>query len=145
MSGNNVSNAPKWFLVVSIIALLWNLLGVFGFVMEVTMSEADFAAMPEARRALHDATPAWATAAFGIAVFGGALGSLLLVLKRSLALPLLVLSLIGVVAQVIYVFVISNALEVLGLSETFVPLVVLAVAVYLVVLARSAKAKGWLA
>ena len=144
MSGNNVSNAPKWFLVVSIIALLWNLLGVFGFVMEVTMSEADIAAMPEARRALHDATPAWANAAFGLATLGGALGSLLLVLKRALAQPLLVLSLVAVIAQVVYIFVISNALEILGLNETFVPLVVLVVAVYLVVLARSAKGKGWL-
>ena len=46
-------------------------------------------AMPEAYRAIVENRPAWATAAFAIAVFGGAFGCLLLLLRKWLGITCL--------------------------------------------------------
>lgn len=144
MSDNHSSIAPKWFLIVGIVALIWNLMGVAAYVMQVMMTPQDLAALPEAQRAVYEVTPAWATAAFAIAVNFGALGCLLLILKRKLAFPVLLLSLLGVVAQMTYVFLLSNSFEVFGPGGMIMPFMVLVVAIYLVTLARSATTKGWL-
>lgn len=138
------SGAPKWFLIVGIIALVWNLLGVFAYIMQQTMSPADLAALSEAERSLYETTPAWATAAFAIAVHGGALGCLALVFKKSWALPLLVISLAAVLVQMVHAFFISNSIEVFGPGGMIMPVMILVIAVYLVFLARSAKEKGWI-
>lgn len=143
MSQSN-SGAPKWFLIVGIVALVWNLLGVFAYIMQQTMSPEDIAALSDAERTLRETTPAWASAAFAIAVHGGALGCLALVFKKSWALPLLVLSLAAVLVQMVHAFFISNSIEVFGPGGMIMPVMILVIAVYLVFLARSAKEKGWI-
>ena len=144
MSQSNSINAPKWFLIVGIIALVWNLLGVFAYIMQQTMSPEDIAALSDAERTLRETTPAWASAAFAIAVHGGALGCLALVFKKGWALPLLVLSLAAVLVQMVHAFFISNSIEVFGPGGMIMPVLIIVIAVYLVFLARSAKEKGWI-
>lgn len=137
------SPAPRWFTVVAILAVLWNLMGVAAFFMQLNMSPEALAAMPEAQQALYNSYPTWALAAFAVGVFGGALGSLLLVLKKNLAGPVLWISLIGVVIQMSYGVVIAKSYEVLGPTSVVMPLLVVVVAVYLVMLAAKAKSNGW--
>lgn len=144
MTNSNSGNVPKWFLVIGIITLIWNLMGVAAYIMQVTMSPESLAALPEEQRTLYETTPAWATAAFAIAVNCGALGCLFLVLKKSWALPLLMLSLAGVLVQMFHSFVISKSFAVFGPGGMIMPIMVMVIAIYLVVLARSAKTKGWL-
>jgi hypothetical protein len=140
----NNSTAPKWFGIVAIVALLWNLLGVMAYIMQVTMSPEAYAALPEAQRTLMESTPAWATSAFAIAVNGGALGCLALVMKKGWAVPVLMLSLLGIVVQLIHSFFMSNSYEVFGPGGMVMPIMVLAIAIYLVVLSKGAKEKGWI-
>ena len=63
MSETTRSKAPKWFMVVAAVLLVWNLMGVMAYIMQVTMSPEVFAALPEAERQLYENTPTWATAA----------------------------------------------------------------------------------
>lgn len=35
--------APTWFWVIAVVALIWNLLGVAAYIMDVTMSAEDIA------------------------------------------------------------------------------------------------------
>lgn len=135
---------PAWFRIVAILALLWNLLGVAAFVMDASMSADTIAAMPEAQQQLYAVRPAWVLAAYAIAVFAGALGSLMLVMRRKLAPPLLVLSLLAVLVQMAYVFFLSDTLAVMGDAAMAMPLLIIAIAVALVWLARTAAARGWL-
>ena len=76
---------PKWFWIVASIAFVWNLMGVAAYLMQVTMSDETLAALPAEQQALYASTPAWATGAFALAVFGGALGCLFLLLRKSWA------------------------------------------------------------
>ena len=143
MSETSKNNAPKWFTVVAAVLLVWNLLGVMAYVMQVTMSPEVIAALPDAQRQLYENTPNWATAAFAVAVNCGALGSLLLVLKRNLAGLFLQLSLAGALVQMFHSFFMSKSLEVFGPGGMVMPVLVIVIAIYLVMLAAKAKTLRW--
>ena len=134
---------PKWFMVVSVVLLIWNLFGVMAYIAQVMMSPESLAALPEEQRQLYESTPAWATAAFAVAVNCGALGCLLLVLKRNLAGLLLQLSLAGVLVQMFHAFFMSKSFEVFGPGGMIMPVMVIVIAIYLVVLAAKAKTLRW--
>ena len=130
-------------MIVAVVALIWNLLGVMAYIMQATMSPEALAALPEAQRELMESTPAWATAAFALAVHGGALGCLLLVLKKNLAGLFLQLSLAAVVVQMFHSFFMSKSFEVFGPGGMVMPVMVMVIAIYLVTLAAKAKAQKW--
>ncbi|MDH4013213.1 MAG: hypothetical protein OEU33_04170, partial [Chromatiales bacterium] len=57
-----MSNQPtRWFWILAIAALVWNLLGVMAYVMQVSMTEEALALLPEDQRVLYETVPAWAT------------------------------------------------------------------------------------
>ncbi|HEV2818730.1 MAG TPA: hypothetical protein VGW40_16090 [Allosphingosinicella sp.] len=136
---NNVigAPAPAWLRIVAALGLLWNLYGVYEYLKTVgVVGGADAAAA--------GAMPAWVTGAFAIAVFGGALGCIgLLMLKRWCKL-LLLLSLLGVLAMDLWMFVLSGLGGTMPTAEMAVTACVLLVAILLVWLAYSADKKGWL-
>ena len=137
--------APKWYLPVAILALLWNLLGCAAYLGDVMLTPDDIAKMSPAQQALYAARPAWAVAATAIAVWGGAAGCLGLVLRKRWALPLLLLSLAGVIVQDVALFVLSSAAAQAGTVAYVLQGLVLAIAIGLVLLARRAIARGWIA
>lgn len=143
MSEVSKNNAPKWFMIVSGVLLVWNLLGVMAYVMQVMMSPETIAALPDDQRQLYETTPAWATAAFAVAVNFGALGCVLLLLRRSLAGLFLQLSLAGVLVQMFHAFFMSNSFEVFGPGGMVMPLLVIIISIYLVMLAAKAKTNRW--
>ncbi len=101
-------------------------------------------ALPADQRAVYETTPVWATVAFGVAVIGGALGCVLLLIRKKLATTVLTLSLLGIIVQMIYSFFISNSIEVFGPGGMIMPLMVLLIGIYLVWFSRNAAARGWL-
>jgi hypothetical protein len=111
--------------------------------MEVTMSEEALAALPEGQQALYAARPAWVTGAFAIAVFAGLAGSILLAMRKSLATPVFMLSLVAVIGQMAYAFLLSNTLEVMGPGSAILPSVIIVIAAALVWFSTRAKVKGW--
>ena len=110
----------------------------------VAILGAALAALAEAERAVYAGIPAWVTAAFAFAVFGGAGGCLLLLLRSRWAVPVLLLSLAGVIAQMSYVVVISRGYEVRGAAGMVMPALVTAGALFLVWFSRFARRRGWL-
>ena len=137
-----MGKAPKWFTVVAIVALLWNLLGCFALYADLRLTPEDVAKLSAAQQAMHASRPAWSVAATGIAVIAGALGCVGLILRQRWSFALLVLSLVGVVVQDISLFAMSGAAS----DPTALVLqgIVLVVAVALVLLARKATKQGWL-
>ena len=124
--------APMWLRIVAFLGLIWNCLGVFAYLKTVGVvpgAPADMAEMP-----------AWVTGCFAIGVFAGLLGCLGLLLLARWSKLLLLLSLLGVLADDAWAFLIRT-----GPAESPVlPLLVTAVAVLLVWLAYSAGRNGWL-
>ncbi|HEY5776432.1 MAG TPA: hypothetical protein VIS57_10120 [Xanthomonadales bacterium] len=143
MSAASEKKTPKWFMIVASVLLVWNLLGVMAYIMQVTMTPEALAALPDAQRQLYESTPDWATAAFAIAVNCGALGCVLLLLKKNLAGLFLQLSLAGVLVQMYHAFFMSKSFEVFGPGGLVMPVMVVVIAICLVVLAARARANRW--
>ena len=135
---------PRSFMLISAGALVWNLLGVAAYISQVTMSETALAALPEGERLLYETIPVWATSAFAVAVNGSALGCILLLFKKSWAYPVLFVSLLGVLVQMVHSIFIANSFEVYGPGGMVMPVMVLLVSAYLVWFSRNAWQHGWI-
>ena len=87
------------FWIIAGLGLVWNLMGCLNF---ITQMNADAVAkMPELYQLIISSRPLWATLAFGFAVFGGAVGCILLLLRRDMARIALLVSLVAIVLTVV--------------------------------------------
>ena len=136
---------PTWFYIVAVLALLWNLAGLLAVVANLRLSAADLAALPPEQQALHAAQPLWSVVGSVVAVVAGTLGCLLLLLRKRWAVALLGLSLAGVVIQDLGIFVVAGAAKTADMTPLVLQSLVLVIAVALLVLARQARAKAWIA
>lgn len=134
---------PLWFTVLVAFALLWNIAGLFAVIADLRLSSADISALSPQQQALYAARPAWSVIASLVAVIGGTLGCLALLIKKKWAVWVLYASLVGVVLQDIWIFVTPGPAKVSGPVPFIIQGLVLAVAIGLLVLARSASAKSW--
>lgn len=139
---NNKPSINFW--IIGAAALIWNLIGIVIYVGQVSMSPEALSKLTEAQQDLFTSTPAWANAAWAIAVNAGAFGSLLLLLRKSWAIPMFLLSLVAVVIQDFEAFVLRDAYGVLGINSLIIPSMVFVIAIALFVYARHAQSKGWL-
>ena len=140
MNKETVGSVHWGFWVIGIVALVWNLLGVINFYMQMNPEVLD--AYRESERAIIEARPVWATGAFAIAVFGGALGCLLLLLRKAAAFYMFIASLLGVIVATIHTLSIDVDFEIgeiLGII--LFPLVV---AAFLIWYSKQAEQKGWI-
>ena len=141
---NIAASRPLGFWIVSVLALLWNLLGVAVFFMQINLPAETLAAMPAEQRALYESMPRWVDGAFAVAVFGGVFGSAMLLMKKRLALLLLTLSLLGVLVQMGYTYLMTPALQVYGASGAVLPALLVLIALFLVWFASRSLTRGWI-
>lgn len=142
MSENSKTQATTMFWVVSVAALVWNLIGLLFYYTTVTMSPETLATFPENQQAFFNNMPSWATAAYAIAVTAGVVGSVLLLLRKAWAVAAFALSLLGILVQNLHAFAIANGLDVFGAAGAVLPAIVIAIAIGLVLYARVAKRNG---
>jgi hypothetical protein len=137
---------PALFWFISGVAMIWNLLGMAIYYMTVSATPEQLAAQysPE-QVALIQATPVWATSAFGIAVTAGVLGSLFLLLRKSWAVPLFVVSLLAVIVQNVNTFVLTDTVGTFGMVPVYIQSTIVLIGIFLIFYSRSARQKGWLA
>lgn len=125
------------FWIVGSVGLIFNSFGCLNFISQ--MNAEMVASMPDVYRAIVESRPAWGTAAFATAVFGGALGCILLLLRQSIAVYVFVVSLVAaVVAQLPFLGMTDFPVEAwLGwLSQ-------LAVGAFLIWYSKQSNARGW--
>ena len=136
---------PAWFWIVSVLALLWNLLGVMAYLGNVYMTDEMKAALPPEQLELMESTPSWVMGAFAIAVWAGLLGSIALLIRKKWAKILLTLSLVAILAQMTHGIFMTNSSEVYGqVQGLIIPLSTIVIGFALVFFARIAHKKHWL-
>ena len=121
----------KSFYVICCVTLIWNLIGIFNYLGFVYMSDEAFTSLSEEMQLFLNTRPAWVTGSFALAVFSGTIGNIGLLLRKKWANFILIISLISVVAQTIYNFIIQQIVEIPN-SEIVVMILVNFVAVFLV-------------
>jgi hypothetical protein len=138
------NTAPRGLLWAGIALLLWNLMGVGAFVGQWMMATDQLANLPPEQREMWVSMPGWAWAAYAVAVFGGTAGAIGLVMRKAWTVPLFAASLIAVLVQFTYPFIIADGLRTLGPSALIFPAFIIAIAVLQCWLSRKWRAAGWL-
>ena len=140
----HAAQRPMSFRVVAVVALLWNLFGLFSFYTNVTATPAVIASWPEAQQQIAAATPRWVFVAFAIATIAGVLGSLGLLLGKRWAVPVLLLSLLAILVQFGSIYALTPTWVLTGIGGAILPLCIGAFGLFLWWYARKAAARGWL-
>lgn len=133
------AKTPIWFWIVGIFALLWNGLGVGKYADEAMMTAADFALLTEMEQNLYADRPYWASAAFAVAVISGFLGSVMLLVRRPIAVRLFLLSFIAVLVQFSSFFILDGYIDYINQTGWFMPISIPALAVGFFLFARWAE------
>jgi hypothetical protein len=144
MNEQTTTSVPKWFWIIAIVALLWNIMGGMIFLTEVFAQESMMETMTEPQKEWVRSTPTWIYIVFAIAVSTGLAGSVFLLLRKRLAVPLFVLGLVAVVIQMAYTMLIAGGLQVMGPSGAVMPAVVVTLALVWLLFSLLFKSKGWL-
>lgn len=145
MSEQTQASVPRWFLVIAIVALLWNLMGCMILLSEVFAKEAMMETFTEEQKEWSRSTPTWIYVVFAISVGTGVAASIFLLMRKKLAVPVFAVSFVAVVIQMVYTMLIAGGLEVMGPSGAIMPALVVFLSIVWLVFALSAGRKGWLA
>jgi hypothetical protein len=135
---------PKWYWLAAVVALLWTIAGCWGYVVQVTTSPAEIAAMTPAQQADWPTMPMWVTASYAVAVWSALAGAVLLLLRRMLARPLFLLSLVGIVLTFGWSLLETDMLTRKGPISAAFPCFIFLAGVAMWWLASYATRRGWL-
>lgn len=143
MDAHDFSPRPlaAWYLPAALASLLFMVLGCVMYLMQVL---ADPAGMEPDQRAAIEALPTWVTAAQAVAVWVGAAGALMLVLRRSFAEPLLLVSLIAVLVWLAGLLAVTEVRESMSANDLLVAIVITALTWTIFWFARHSRQRGWL-
>lgn len=144
------SRTPAHLWVVGVLSLLWNAFGAYDYTM-TRMRNTDYLAGmmpgvdPGAVLAWIDAFPIYARFGWGLGVWGGLLGSALLLMRSRHAVWAFALSLVGMALSLGYQILRAPPMpgaDALGAMADIMPLVIIAVGVLLLAYAYGQAKKG---
>jgi hypothetical protein len=116
-----------WHLwLVGVIAVLFNAIGVFDYVMSMAQGASYMAAagMTPAQIAHYQEMPIWMTAVWTIGVWAAMLGSVLILLRNKLAAPVFAVSLAAFLVSLVYTYLLTNGAEIMGQSMAIANIVI---------------------
>ncbi len=145
MSDDTSTETPMLHWLIAGAGLIWNLFGFAVYLMTVRATPEQMALQyNEAEIAFMDSVPVWATSANAIAVTTGVLACIFLLLRKSLALPLFIASLVALLVQNLHAFVLADVVSVFGMLPAYIQGTVLIIAIGLIFYTRGAKDRGLL-
>ena len=142
MSETKAPATPRHLWIVGIVALLWNLLGAMDYVMTETRNEAYMGQFTPEQLEFFYSFPAWLIAFWAIAVWGGVLGTVLLLMRKKLAVPVLLVSLLCMVVTAVHNYGFAGGVDIVGGVGFLFSVVIFVVALALVIYARGMARRG---
>ena len=131
----------RWYTIAAIASLVVMLLPLAGAVIHLT---TDPATLPLDERAQYQAEPMWMVLAFGLTGLAGATGGLMLVLRRRLAEPLLLVALIAIGIWFVGLFINPRLRDLLATGQIAAAIIVVAIVWTIYWFARHSRQRGWL-
>ena len=141
----NVPSPPRHLWVVGLLGVLWNSIGAFDYVMTQTRNASYMSQFNAEQLEFFYGFPPWVVTLWALAVWGGVAGTILLLFRKGLAVPVLAGSLICMVATSIHNYILSNGLEVSGAAGVVFSGLIFLVALGLWTYARAMRRRGVLA
>lgn len=140
----STTKPSKAFWIISGVALLWNAMGVNQYLQQAYMTDAFKEMYTVEQLEMISSSPSWVIAVFAIAVFGGLLGSLALLLRKKIAIVLFIVSLIGIIAQMYHNLFVIDSVAIYGPGAAIMPIMVIAFALFLLWFSKFSDKKNWL-
>jgi hypothetical protein len=140
----NTTKVPVTFWIIGVIALLWNLMGLMAYYGDMTISQDALSNMSEDWQQMYLTQPIWVKIAYGLATIGGTLGAIGLLMRKKWAVPVFLISLIGIVIQVSYNLFGTKLMEIASSSELMLPIMIVLIALFLWYYAKKSASRGWL-
>lgn len=137
---------PLWFWIATGLGLAWNIFGAMQFVgtLSATPESLQAQGLTADQAAVMLGYPMWMTLAFAMGVFGGAIGCLLMLARKVVAVPVFALSLVGYIA--LYIGdIVHGVFAAMGTPQVVVLTVVVAIAAGLWAVSRLSRTRGVLA
>ena len=142
MNSEGLKGTHWSFWLVCILALLWNIGGAINYIMQTNLEFVS--TLPETHRAIIEGRPVWATGGFAIGVFGGAIGCLLLLFKKSQALYIFIISLLGIVVTMLHTINVATTKINFSIGEVIVMILLpMIVAALLIWYTKLVTKKSW--
>jgi hypothetical protein len=135
--------APVHLWIVGILALLWSAFGCYDYWMTVTANAAYLSKMPADAITYMNGLPKWTTATWALGVWGGLLGSILLLARSRFAVWAYGLSFIGAVLGLGYqMFMTRQPASMNAGGMAVMPWVIIAICAFLLWYSWNAEKKG---
>lgn len=144
MTDQNTNKPPVWFWIISIVAFLWNAMGVYQYLIKAYNTEGFRSQYTAEQLEVIANAPAWSTAAFAIGVFGGIIACGFLLLRRKLATIFFVFSLLGILVEAYHNHVVINSSELMGSTAPIMTGIVALGGLLLLYFSKHATKKGWI-
>lgn len=132
-----------WYWVIAVLGLLWNSFGAADYLAYHLDTAAYEARMEPDAVAYYNGLPGWLMYAWALAVWGGVLGWVLMLLRSRFAVPVFLVSLVAMVVNFGW-WVPTGGLSVMPAAGLVVTALVVAGAVFALWFARRARANGTL-
>ncbi len=136
------SKAPTWFTVGVVLLILWGLSACVSLYMHFGVGPAADAS--DYDKQLYADMPSWVNITYVVSVLSSLFSSIALLMRRKVAVPLSVLSLIGVIVQFGWIFTMTDIIAVKGVWTTYFPAFVLLVQLIQLWFANKANGSGLL-
>jgi hypothetical protein len=135
------AGAPWHFWLVTAISVCWNAFGAYDYTMSHLQGDAYYKAggMSDTQIAFMHSYPVWMHAVWAFGVWGSVVGSVLLLLRSRWAFHAFVVSALGAAGALIYTFVNNGPAAGFG---PVMPLVIVAVCVFLVWFSQTMTSRG---
>ena len=126
------TDAPWHLWLVGVIAVLFNAIGAFDFVMAMSQGASYLAGagMTPAQIAHYLEMPFWMTAVWAIGVWGAMLGSALILLRNKLASAVFAVSLTAFLISLIYTYLLTDGGAIMGRSMAITSAVITALLLF---------------
>lgn len=138
MTESTTNKPPIWYWIISIIALVWNGLGVNGYLGQAYNTERYQSSFTPEELELAASMPSWTMGAFAIAVFAGVIASIGLLLRKKWATIFWIVSLIAVILQMGYALINGY------ISHMVMTVMIILFAFIFLWLSRHAQSKNWI-
>ncbi len=144
MTGGRATKVPWHLWVVGVVAVLWNSVGAYDYVMTMYggMDYLRQAGMGEAFIAAFDAMPMWMSVVWPVGVWSAVVGSVLLLARSRWAFPVFVVSLVFYLISLVHNYAMSEVGSLGGTAGLAIAVIIALSLVFLIWYSRMMTRRG---
>ena len=131
----------RWYMIGAIAALLFMIAACVMYGLHVATNPQS---LPVDQRTVFEAEPLWVTSAFGFGAIAGLVASAMLLLRRKIAQPLMLISLVAMLAWLAGLLLVPGLRDVVTANDIAVGVIVAAITWTIFWFARHSNQRGWL-